>query len=124
MTYFNIENEDSPIDLGPPTTDFSSKLLAPSFLPSFMEKVPDFIFVLSLRGLFLYVSQDPCRNVLEWESDQVLGHKISEFVHPSDLVTVMRDLRNCSTEGSINFVCRMKRKVSGYVYMEMNGHVI
>ena len=93
--------------------------------------MPDFIHVLSLRGLFLHVCPESCKKLLEYQSDEIIGHKISEFVHPSDLITVMRDLRNCSAEGSVNFICRMKRKVfynpnlkkSGYMYMEMNGHV-
>ncbi|KAJ3301562.1 blue light receptor [Kappamyces sp. JEL0829] len=99
-----------------------SKAVQPIQL-SFLEKMSDFIHVLSLRGLFLHVSPEPCKRLLEWDQGEIVGHKISEFVHPSDLVTVMRDLRNCSAEGSVNFICRMKRKRSGYIYMEMNGHV-
>jgi PAS domain S-box-containing protein len=95
----------------------------PKLLLSFVDSCPDFIFVLSLRGLFLHVSTDSCRKTLEYEPDDMIGHKIAEFVHPSDLVSVMRDLRNCSTEGSINFICRIRRKKSGYFYMEMNGRV-
>lgn len=92
--------------------------------PSFIEAVPDFIHVLSLRGLFLHVSPEASKRLLEYDAEEMVGHKISEFVHPSDLVTVMRDLRNCSAEGSVNFICRMKRKLSGYLYMELNGHVL
>jgi hypothetical protein len=118
---FNLGDDDSSQE------DFqsvssSTKLQDPVHL-SFMEKVPDLIHVLSLRGLFLHISPESCKRLLEWDYTEVVGHKFSEFVHPSDLVTVMRDLRNCSAEGSVNFICRMKRKTSGYIYMEMNGHV-
>jgi PAS domain S-box-containing protein len=124
-----LETEEPSLDQFPlpvehiTSSSTSSFKLPVHILLSFMEKVPDFIYVLSLRGLFLYVSPESCKNLLEWESTDLLGHKINEFVHPSDLVAVMRDLRNCSSEGNVNFICRMKRKNSGYTYMEMNGHV-
>merc|ERR1719223_1638467 len=106
------------------STTFCS-LTSPLSTPdlAFLERIPDFVHVLSLRGLFLHVIQESCKNVLEYDAKDLIGHKISQFVHPSDLVTVMRDLRNCSSDGSVNYICRMKRKFSGYVYMEMNGHV-
>jgi PAS domain S-box-containing protein len=101
----------------------TSNNAVPKLLLSFVDTSPDFIFVLSLRGLFLHVSAESCKKMLEYDPEDMIGHKIAEFVHPSDLVSVMRDLRNCSTEGSINFICRIRRKLSGYFYMEMNGRV-
>lgn len=97
----------------------------PDYLYTYIEKSPDLLFVLSLRGLFIHVSNDPCLELLEYKASELIGLKISEIVHPSDLISVMRDLRNCSNDvSSANVLCRMKRKHSGFRYVEMNVQVI
>ncbi|KAI8901145.1 hypothetical protein BC833DRAFT_579169 [Globomyces pollinis-pini] len=95
----------------------------PSYLTSFIDIVPDFTFVLSLRGVFLKAPKHACMKTLQYDTSDLIGVKFSEFVHPSDLVAVQRDLRICSSEGDTNFICRMRRRAAGYVFMEMNAHV-
>ncbi|KAI9221167.1 PAS domain-containing protein [Blastocladiella britannica] len=81
----------------------------------------DLVHVLSLRGIFLYVSAD-CRRVLEYSEDELLGRPLAEFCHPGDLVSVMRELKESSTGTQpVNMVYRIRRKHSGYVWMEVSG---
>ncbi|KAI8804844.1 hypothetical protein BJ742DRAFT_871595 [Cladochytrium replicatum] len=95
----------------------------PEMLHTIVDTFADFLFILSLRGLFLYASYSSTRRLMEYKQEELLGHKLAEFVHPADLVAVMRELRNSAPGGRINVVCRFRRKHSGYVYMEVTGHV-
>ncbi|TPX38215.1 hypothetical protein SmJEL517_g00414 [Synchytrium microbalum] len=83
----------------------------------------DFIHILSLRGMFLYCSPVSCRQLLEYDAAEIMGHSLSEFVHPADLVGAMRDLKVAQTGERINVVCRFKRKYTGYIYVELRGHL-
>ncbi|KAI8900967.1 hypothetical protein BC833DRAFT_579878 [Globomyces pollinis-pini] len=112
-----------PIEPTPPTESLGvTNKSVPKFMATFTDSMSDIVIVISLRGLFLYASS-ACNQILEFSGAEIVGKKLSEFVHPADFTTIMRDLRVCSTEGSANFLCRMKRKVSGYVFFEMNAHV-
>jgi len=90
------------------------------FFRALVEQI-DFVHVLSLRGVFLYVSPD-CKRILEYDEDDLIGHSLSEFCHPGDLVSVMRELKESSTgENPVNIVYRIRRKYSGYIWMESSG---
>jgi len=95
----------------------------PLFLSKFIDNCGDFVHVLSIRGLFLYTSPKSLKEVLGYESKDLQGKNISEFVHPSDLVFVMRELRSASSNNAINIVCRFQRKCGKYLYVELRGHV-
>ncbi|KAJ3121276.1 blue light receptor [Nowakowskiella sp. JEL0407] len=97
--------------------------LSPDMIQSLVKNYPDFLFILSLRGLFLYVSSTSCQSLLEYPDSDVLGHHLSEFVHPADLVPVMRELRNTTPSSTLNTLCRFRRKQSGYTYLEIQGHI-
>lgn len=95
----------------------------PLFLSKFIDNSGDFVHILSIRGLFLYTSPNSLKEVLGYESKDLQGKNISEFVHPSDLVFVMRELRSSTSNDAINIVCRFQRKSGKYVYLELRGHV-
>jgi PAS domain S-box-containing protein len=95
----------------------------PLFLSKFIDNCGDFVHILSIRGIFLYTSPKSLREVLGYESKDFQGKNISEFVHPSDLVFVMRELRSAASNEAINIVCRFQRKFGKYVYVELRGHV-
>ncbi|KAI8807820.1 hypothetical protein BJ742DRAFT_299133 [Cladochytrium replicatum] len=105
------------------STSVQASKNVPEMLHTFVDTFADFLFILSLRGLFLYASSSSARRLMEYKQEELLGHKLAEFVHPADLVAVMRELRNSAPGGRINLVCRFRRKHSGYVYMEVTGHV-
>jgi PAS domain-containing protein len=85
-----------------------------------LENTDDVVHVLSLKGLFLYLSPS-CRHVLEYDSSELVGTALSSVCHPSDIVPVTRELKDTSTGASVNVVFRIRRKRSGYTWFESHG---
>ncbi|KAI9891600.1 MAG: blue light receptor [Vezdaea aestivalis] len=85
-----------------------------------LENTDDVVHVLSLKGLFLYLSPSS-RKVLEYDSSELVGTALSSVCHPSDIVPVTRELKDTSTGASVNVVFRMRRKHSGYCWFESHG---
>lgn len=56
-----------------------------------LENTDDVVHVLSLKGLFLYLSP-ACRKVLEYDPSELVGTPLSSVCHPSDIVPVTREL--------------------------------
>ncbi|KAJ3411755.1 blue light receptor [Chytridiales sp. JEL 0842] len=133
-----IVQRDDPKEMKSAYSDYSSMVAPPApsattvepatetidhFISKFLE-TSDFVHILSLRARFLYVSPASCKKLLEYDSpNELIGHHLHEFVHPADLVSVMRELRTSRAGDGINFLCRFRRNHSGYVYMEVNGHI-
>lgn len=88
-----------------------------------LENADDVIHVLSLKGVFLYLSQS-CRKVLEYEPSELVGTPLSAVCHPSDIVPVTRELKDGSNGSSVNVVFRIRRKNSGYVWFESHGSLL
>lgn len=75
------------------------------------------------------------RNVLEYEPEELIGKSISDVTHPSDIVPVMRELKESSTivpagnhgsgsvQKTVNLLLRVRRKTSGYVWIESQGRL-
>ncbi|KAI5117742.1 hypothetical protein M0805_004931 [Coniferiporia weirii] len=64
-----------------------------------LEYAPDFVHVLSLKGHFLYVSPGVAR-VLGYAPDELVGRCVGDFCHPSDLVPLLRELKEgCLASG-------------------------
>ena len=82
----------------------------------------DFVHVLSLKGSFLYVSPS-VKSMLEYEPSDLIGKTLQSVCHPSDIVPVMRELKESSTitHPVINLLYRFKRKRSGYIWLEAQG---
>ncbi|KAK0650787.1 White collar 1 protein [Lasiodiplodia hormozganensis] len=85
-----------------------------------LENTDDVIHVLSLKGLFLYLSPSAAR-VLEYEASELVGTALSSVCHPSDIVPVTRELKDTSSGSSVNVVFRIRRKHSGYMWFEGHG---
>ncbi|KAI0165053.1 hypothetical protein GGR52DRAFT_92656 [Hypoxylon sp. FL1284] len=85
-----------------------------------LENADDVVHVLSLKGLFLYLSPS-CKRVLEYDATELVGNSISSISHPSDIVPVTRELKDATTGGSVNIVFRIRRKQSGYTWFESHG---
>ena len=85
-----------------------------------LENTDDVVHVLSLKGLFLYLSPSS-RKVLEYDSSELVGTALSSVCHPSDIVPVTRELKDTSTGASVNVVFRIRRKHSGYTWFESHG---
>lgn len=85
-----------------------------------LENADDVVHVLSLKGLFLYLSPS-CRRILEWDGAELVGNPISTICHPSDIVPVTRELKDTTTGSPVNIVFRIRRKQSGYTWFESHG---
>nr|CAG8443794.1 483_t:CDS:10 [Entrophospora candida] len=86
-----------------------------------LEYNDDFIHVLSLKGIFQY-SSPSCRRILEYEPEELINKSLSTICHPSDIVPVMRELKESSSGiEAVNLVYRIRRKNSGYMWFEANG---
>jgi PAS domain S-box-containing protein len=85
-----------------------------------LENADDVVHVLSLKGLFLYLSPS-CKRILEYDSTELVGTSISSICHPSDIVPVTRELKDTTTGSSVNIVFRIRRKQSGYTWFESHG---
>ncbi|OAP58693.1 hypothetical protein AYL99_07783 [Fonsecaea erecta] len=85
-----------------------------------LENNDDVVHVLSLKGLFLYVSP-ASRRVLEYDPSELVGVGISSLCHPSDIVPVTRELKDMPPGESVSVVYRIRRKFSGYTWFEAHG---
>jgi PAS domain S-box-containing protein len=85
-----------------------------------LENADDVVHVLSLKGLFLYLSPSSNR-ILEYDPSELVGTALSSVCHPSDIVPVTRELKDMSNGSSVNVVFRMRRKKSGYMWFEGHG---
>ncbi|TAQ88690.1 hypothetical protein B7494_g2966 [Chlorociboria aeruginascens] len=85
-----------------------------------LENTDDLIHVLSLKGIFLYLSPSS-RRILEYDSSELVGTALSSVCHPSDIVPVTRELKDTATGASINIVFRIRRKRSGYTWFDSHG---
>lgn len=85
-----------------------------------LENTDDVVHVLSLKGLFQWVSPSALK-VLEYEPAEIIGTALSSICHPSDIVPVTRELKDTSTGASVNVVFRIRRKHSGYMWFEGHG---
>jgi PAS domain S-box-containing protein len=85
-----------------------------------LENADDVVHVLSLKGLFLYLSPS-CRQILEYDASELVGTLLSSVCHPSDIVPVTRELKDTSTGVPVSVVFRIRRKKSGYTWFESHG---
>lgn len=85
-----------------------------------LENTDDVVHVLSLKGLFLYLSP-ASRKVLEYDASELVGTPLSSVCHPSDIVPVTRELKDSSGGAPVNVVYRIRRKQSGYTWFEAHG---
>ncbi|KAK7227143.1 hypothetical protein V2G26_015146 [Clonostachys chloroleuca] len=88
-----------------------------------LENTDDMIHVLSLKGLFLYLSP-ACKRILEYDPNELLGNALSTVCHPSDIVPVTRELKDAPPGGSVDIVYRIRRKNSGYTWFESHGSLV
>ncbi|OBT42946.1 hypothetical protein VE00_07313 [Pseudogymnoascus sp. WSF 3629] len=88
-----------------------------------LENSPDVIHILSPMGHFLYVSPSSQR-ILGYAPEELVGTALSSVCHPSDIVSVMRDLKDATTGGgSITTIFRIRHATRGYIWFETHGRL-
>lgn len=87
-----------------------------------LQNSHDLIHVLSLKGTFLYVSPSVER-LLGWKPEELIGKSISDFCHPSDVVPVFRELKDSTSNASINAAAKRSHRVDGNANRATKGGV-
>ncbi|GAA5981790.1 hypothetical protein JCM11641_007425 [Rhodosporidiobolus odoratus] len=87
-----------------------------------LGQADDFVHVLSLKGSVLYCSPS-VEKLLEYQPGELVGTTLASLCHPSDVVPVMRHLKDASSATSpyVHLLYRIRRKHSGYVWIEAIG---
>ncbi|GAA5857939.1 hypothetical protein JCM8547_006630 [Rhodosporidiobolus lusitaniae] len=87
-----------------------------------LGEADDFVHVLSLKGSLLYCSPSVTR-LLEYEPGELVGSTLSSLCHPSDVVPVMRQLKEASSisQPFVKLLYRIRRKYSGWLWIEAMG---
>lgn len=88
-----------------------------------LENSPDVIHILSPTGHFLYVSPSSQR-VLGYAPEELVGTALSSVCHPSDIVSVMREVKDASSStsgGGMSIIFRIRHATRGYIWIETHG---
>jgi PAS domain S-box-containing protein len=87
-----------------------------------LDQCCDFIHVISLKGVFLYVSRS-ATNMLEYDPQELIGNSLSRLCHPSDIIPVMHEIKEATThpDKPISLLFRIRRKCSGYMWIDCRG---
>ena len=94
----------------------------PSIPHSIVSNITDSIHLLSIKGIFLYSS--PCsKNIFDYSPDEMIGRDLKDFIHPSDMMYVLREMRECTSTAPFTISCRLKRRAAGYVFVELFGRL-
>ncbi|BFZ60816.1 hypothetical protein YB2330_001868 [Saitoella coloradoensis] len=100
--------------------DLAAHILAKYLL----DNAPAVIYVVSLKGIILYCSQSAAE-LLEHEAEDLVGKQFSSICHPSDIVPVMREIKNSTNPATshVSLVFRLMRKHNGFMWFESEGHL-
>ncbi|KAJ3042009.1 blue light receptor [Rhizophlyctis rosea] len=109
-----------PVSLRPPTlpshapvtsTSPSSNLTPPIPFTSYnlITNHPDLIHILSSRGIILFASPYASKKILNRDASALVGRNVSKFVHPGDLIALMRVLKGCGVGEGVECVFRIQK---------------
>lgn len=94
-----------------------------NWIQQVIEELKDFLYILSTDGTLLYASPS-CKTLTGYESDQVVGKSILDFLHTDDRETFSRELNDSlGTGDNIRFHYRFKNLDGTYQIFEAHGHL-
>jgi len=83
----------------------------------------DIIYTMSPEGILTFISPQALK--MGFTEDEIVGHHISEFIHPDDIESVMKDLTYTMETGAAPVTeFRMRQKDGSYIYGEEIGEVV
>ncbi|KAG5361959.1 White collar 1 protein [Yarrowia sp. C11] len=82
----------------------------------------DTIMTVSLKGQIVQVSPAIYAQ-LEYTPEEVVGLSLADFIHPSDVTVVLRELREVSTTKTLSTLFRIRTKRSGYIWIDARGKI-
>ncbi|ODO09135.1 hypothetical protein I350_02735 [Cryptococcus amylolentus CBS 6273] len=99
------------------------------WLKMVLDNTDDFVHALSLKGFFTYVTPS-IKRTLGYDPEDLLNKNVSEFAHPSDVVPLIRALKDATqitddaTPKPVSLTYRMRRKNGGWVWVESMGRLV
>ncbi|KAJ3365770.1 blue light receptor [Allomyces javanicus] len=107
-----------------PNPLFGSFTKAKDWAQKLIDELSDFIFVLSPQGIIVYVSTSS-RAMVGFHGDELVGHHISEFIHPDDACQLSVALQDALINRTpYQLVPRFRRKNADYMILEVHGRVM
>lgn len=87
-----------------------------------IENSDEFIYVLTLKGIILYASPSSLP-LFGYNNEDLMGHSISKICHPSDIVPIMREMKESvnSSDSSLGLTFRTRCSNGQYTWMESVG---
>lgn len=82
----------------------------------------DTIMTVSLKGQIVQVSPAIYAQ-LEYTPEEVVGLSLADFIHPSDVTVVLRELREIGVTKTLATLFRIRTKRSGYIWMDAHGKI-
>ncbi len=105
-------------------TEIETALRDSARLQTLVDGVRDVIILTDLYGIIVYTSPS-ARSVLGFESDELYGHNLDEFVHAEDREAFARTLdRATKARGEMPNAQRMLARDGGHVWMESTTSVV
>jgi PAS domain S-box-containing protein len=87
-----------------------------------VETIQDFLYVLALDGKILYASTS-CVSIIGYQSAQLAGHFIGEFIHPDDMDIFVKEMDDAiATRNPLRFFHRFRKADGAWVIFESHGH--
>ncbi|KAI8593042.1 hypothetical protein BDZ88DRAFT_391544 [Geranomyces variabilis] len=112
-----------------PYGDFPASQSTPTPTPAavsyhdLVNASPDFVHILSSRGIILFASACPLLRQTGWEPADLLGTNIVDHCHPADAMLLMREIKQSALRAPVSAAYRFrKRDRSGYVCLDVSGH--
>jgi diguanylate cyclase (GGDEF)-like protein/PAS domain S-box-containing protein len=88
------------------------------------ENASDVVYERDLLGNVVWVTPS-IKAELGWAQEQVVGHKITDFVHPDDIVEVLKSrARLLAGDADTNIVVRFRTTRDSYVHMSTASHPV
>ncbi|KAK9764415.1 hypothetical protein K7432_008091 [Basidiobolus ranarum] len=86
-----------------------------------IDNSEDLIHIVSLKGVFLFCSSS-CKKMLGYDPEELIGRNVSYVCSPSDLVPVMREIKEAASGQDTTSLCyRIRRKDNSYIWFEAQG---
>ncbi|KAF9034194.1 hypothetical protein BDZ89DRAFT_1130746 [Hymenopellis radicata] len=87
---------------------------------------PDFVLVVSLKGVFLYVAP-AVKHVLGYTPADLLDKSLGDIAHAADVVPLMRELKESSAPGEkprpVDLLFRARTNAGRWVWVECRGRL-
>lgn len=87
-----------------------------------LEELRDLLHILTPDGRVLFISSS-CKALTGWDSSEIQGHFINEFIHPDDIGIFVKEFNESIASGNpLRFFYRFKKADGMYTIFESHGH--